>query len=199
MSDPDSPAPSSGDPSSGAGSPRKRPSSGDEAARVLKEVMKDQAERRARQEEATRRKEKNRLLPLPVVALAWAAAALAAWVWTPAFLLPDPLPEPTPAQVETGLRMEMLSVVTRIERYRDETGRVPQTLDRILEEPPADVGFVTFSSDSYQLTGSRGGTQIVYESGDPIEELVGDATERIRNGVGEETGSGGETGAGERR
>lgn len=174
------------DPSSGPESPGRGQPSGDETARALREVMKDQAERKARQEEATRQRRKNRLLPLPLVALFWTATCVIAWLWTPGFLRPEPLPEPTVAEVRTGLRVEMLSAMTRIERYREETGRLPESLDQVMEEPPANVLFVTFSSGIYRLRGRRAGTEIIYQSGDPLEELLGDAVQRIRGGGGRE-------------
>ena len=160
--------------------PKARPSSGEEAARAVQEVLRDQAERKARQKEGSKRPEKKRLLPLPVVALMWGAACLVVWAATPEFLLPEPLPEPTPVEVETGLRMEMLSLIQEIEGYREQTGRVPMTLERVMDEPPPGVRYTALAGDAYRLTGQRGGSEIVYQSGDPVEELVGDVRRRIQ-------------------
>lgn len=165
--------------------PSERPtvSSGDEAAQVVREVLEDQAERKARQREAGKRKPKKRLLPLPLVALFWGAACLVVWVGTPEFLLPEPLPEPSPARIEAGLRMEMLTLVSEINQFRTETGRVPESLDRVTEEPPPYLRYAPLPPDSYRLTGSRGGAEIVYQSGTPIEEFRGNAREIIQGQV----------------
>ncbi len=162
-----------------------RVSSGDEAAKAVREVLEDQAERKARQKKATRRKPKKRLLPLPLVALFWGAACLVVWVGTPEFLLPEPLPEPSPARIEAGLRMEMLTLVTDIDRYRTETGRVPETLERVSENPPPYIRYTPLPPESFQLTGVRGDAEIVYQSGSPVEELRGNAREIIQGQTGD--------------
>lgn len=177
MSDSDS-QPSSRPDKSGKG----RPSSSDEAARVIQDVMQDQAERKARKEEATKRKKKKRFLPLPVVALLWGVACLVVWAATPQFLLPEPLPEPSSAEVETGLRMEMLSMVEEIDSYREQTGRVPETLERVVDRPPSTVRYTRLSAEAYRLTGQRGETEIIYQSGDPVDDLVGDVRRQIQGG-----------------
>lgn len=166
---------------------KKRPvSSGDEAAEAVRQVLQDQAERKARQKEASGRKEKKRLLPLPLVALFWGAACLVVWVGTPAFLLPEPLPEPSPARMEAGLRMEMLTLVSEINQYRDEIGRVPESLERVAESPPPYIRYSPLPPDTYQLTGVRGEAEIVYQSGSPVEELRGNAREIIQGRIGED-------------
>lgn len=176
MSDSDSqpsPRPESG---------KDRTSSDDEAVRAIRDVLRDQAEREARKKKAAKRKEKKRLLPLPVVALLWGVACLVVWAATPEFLLPEPLPEPTPAEVETGLRMEMISMVAEVESYREQTGRVPEALERVVERPPVGVRYTRLSSESYRMTGERGDTEIIYQSGDPVDDLVGDVRRQIRGG-----------------
>lgn len=160
--------------------PKARPSSGEEAARVVQEVLRDQVERKARQKESSKRPQKKRLLPLPVVALMWGVACLVVWAATPEFLLPEPLPEPTPAEVETGLRMEMLSLIQGIESYREQTGRVPATIGRVVDEPPSGIRYTALAGDGYRVTGQRGGSEIVYQFGDPVQELVGDVRQRIQ-------------------
>jgi len=161
------------------GSGRRSTSSGDEAARAVQDVLRDQAERKERQRESEKEKKK-RLLPLPVVALLWAMACLFVWAATPQFLLPEPLPEPTTTQVQAGLRMDMISVVSSVESFRGQTGRIPDALDPIMENPPTDVRYTRLAPDSYRITGERGGATITYQSGEPMKDLVGDVRQRIR-------------------
>lgn len=181
MSDSDSKPSRGSDPEDGRASP------GEDAARAVQEVLRDQAERKARQQVGSKRPKKKRLLPLPVVALLWGVACLFVWAATPEFLLPEPLPEPTPAEVETGLRMEMLTLVSEIDAYREQTGRVPRTLDRVVDSPPASVRYTALSDEAYRLTGQRGDAEIVYQSGDPVDELVGDVRRRIQGQGGPES------------
>lgn len=167
-------------------SPEKGPvSSGDEAARAVREVLEDQADRKARQEQASRRKKKKRLLPLPLVATLWGVACLVVWVATPEFLLPEPLPEPSPARVEAGLRMEMLALVQEINEFRDETGTVPESLDLVSEAPAPYLRYTPLPPESYRLTGAREGAEIVYQSGTPVEEFRGNAREIIQSPMGD--------------
>lgn len=161
-------------------------SSGDEAARAVREVLEDQAERKARQKQASRLKKK-RLLPLPLVATLWGVACLVVWVATPEFLLPESLPEPSPARIEAGLRMEMLSLVEEINEFRDETGTVPENLELVSEDPSPFLRYTPLPPESYRLTGTRGETEIVYQSGTPVEEFRGDARDIIQSPVGAES------------
>lgn len=157
-------------------------SSGDETARAVRDVLEDQADRKARQKDASRRKKK-RLLPLPLVATFWGVACLVVWVATPEFLLPEPLPEPSPARIEAGLRMEMLGLVQEINEFRDETGTVPESLELISEDRSPYLRYTPLPPTSYRLTGARAETEIVYQSGTPVEEFRGNAREVIESRV----------------
>lgn len=109
------------------------------------------------------------------------------WAATPEFLLPEPLPEPAAAELEAGLRIEMLLLVAEINEYREDTGRVPETLERVVEDPPVDVRYAPFPPSSYRLVGERGGAQIAYQSGEPVETLRGNARELIQGMAGGES------------
>lgn len=154
------------------------PSTGEETREILSEVLRDQAERQARQQKAGKRR--RRRLPLPILTVVLAVASLYVWVAAPSWLLPEPLPEPTAASLQDGLRMEMYGLVVQIERFRRENGRLPATLQEAAEEASPDVSYVPFPPSSYRLEGARAGTEIVYSSGEPARTLLGDAPERIR-------------------
>lgn len=167
----------------GPGGDRPDRAPGEEAREIVSQVLKDQAERQARQREAAKKKPKRRL-PLPIVALGLAVASLYVWVAAPSWLLPDPLPQPTAMQLQDGLRMQMYGLVVQIERYRRENGRLPDTLAEAAEDPPPDVSYAPFPPSSYRLSGQRAGTEIVYSSGEPARTLLGDAPSRLRAGAG---------------
>lgn len=159
------------------------PATGEETREIVSEVLREQAERQARQRDAGQRK-KNRRLPLPILAVILAAASLYVWVAAPSWLLPEPLPEPTAVNLQDGLRMEMYGLVVQIERYRQENGRIPASLEQAAEEGSPDVTYVPFPPESYRLEGRRAGTEIVYSSGEPARTLLGNAPERIRGVAG---------------
>lgn len=168
----------------GRGATEDRPprATGEETREIVSQVLKDQAERQARQREAAQRKPKRRL-PLPVVAVGLALASLYVWVAAPSWLLPEPLPQPTAMQLEDGLRMEMYGLVVQIERFRSENGRLPQSLGEAAEELSPDVSYAPFPPSSYRLRGERAGTEIVYSSGEPARTLLGEAPARLQAGA----------------
>lgn len=179
MSEGEPPASNGGGGGSGGGSGA---ASSEEAERVIREVLQDQARRKQRREEVSRTNDGTRLLPLPLVALLWGVVCLTVWVATPSFLLPEPIPRPEPAEAEAGLRMQMLSVVGDIDRYEEEAGRVPQRLEEVTAEPPRGLEYLRLSPSTYRLVGVRGEIEIVYQSGTPTEEFLGDARRRIERG-----------------
>ena len=64
---------------------------GEATARVVREVLEDQAEREARRKTATEKRKRKRLLPLPLVALLW--AVLSAGTGTMGPVIATPLEE----------------------------------------------------------------------------------------------------------
>lgn len=144
----------------------------------MRKVLEDQAERKERREAASAG-QGTKLLPLPVVALLWGLACLVVWAATPSFLLPEPVPSPDPDRAEAGLRMQMLALVSEVEDYRDAVGRVPRVLSEVPAEAPGGVEYVRLSPSTYRLVGERGDVEIVFQSGTPAGEFMGDARDRI--------------------
>jgi len=181
---PSSESPPPDDRRRGSGADEPSPASGEEVRDIVSEVLKDQAERRARQREAGKRQEKKRV-PLPVVATLLAIASLYVWAATPSWIVPEPLPAPTAMHLQAGRRMEMYGLVVQSQRFRDEEGRLPRTLSEAVQDPPTDVTYTAFGTDEgYRIEGTRAGTQIVYTSGDPVQALLDDAPDLIRRGLG---------------
>lgn len=158
-------------------------SSGETARSAVEAILEKDRERR----EDEQRSKTDRTGPRPgrllvVVGL----AALALWVWLspPSFVQPPPLQEPTPVEVDTGLRMDMYVAALSVERYRDETGQLPATLDDALEDSAdgEDLVYERLGGGTFRLTGVRGSAQASWTSTDPVSELVGGARNRVGGG-----------------
>lgn len=154
---------------------------GEEAAEILAEVMRDQKERRTRQEAAGRRPGGRSQGPIYVLAAVLAVLTLFVWTSPPSFARPSPLPEPSAEKLEAGLRMEMFGAVVQIERYREETGEIPRSLDEVMEDPSPDIRYTPLPP-SYYLTGHRSGQEVVYRSDDPVQTLMAEARRQVEAG-----------------
>lgn len=152
-------------------------SKGQETRSALEAVLADQAERRLREEQGQARAgaRRGRWVSLSAVVLAGATA----WIVLarPSFLTPSPLPAPSPALLDAGLRMDMYVAAAGIEEYHRATGRLPARLEDALEHPADGEGlsYRILSSDEYELVGVRGNRRIVHRSTDGLSGLIADA------------------------
>lgn len=167
------------------GSPGRPPEKGrgEEARDLVEEVLKDQAHRRERQEaHSSPPKEHSGILALVPVVLA--AAAVVVWLRPPELIQPPRLPQPDPVELEAGLRMDVYVAVLRIEDFEEETGRLPQTLMEATGDtiPQEDLAYARTGPEGYRVTGVRGGTVVVYESGQPVAEIVQGARSVVEGG-----------------
>jgi hypothetical protein len=92
----------------------------------------------------------------------------------PEWLFPKPLPAETHAERDATLRMAMATTAQRIERYRQQHGRLPATLaqagstvEMIRYEPNGDAQYV--------LRGENGPVTLTYNSSEPISSFVGNS------------------------
>ena len=153
---------------------------GEEAARILSEVIQDQREKKRRQEEARKRKPGGDGRK-KIVAAGMAVIFVILLVARPDFLRPEPLPEPSRDLVEAGLRMDMYRAAVQIQRFREEVGSLPPTLTAAIEDEETDLRYTRLSA-GYYLVGTRSGVELVYRSGESMDSLLGDAREVIRRG-----------------
>lgn len=164
------------------------PPSGDDVTRILLDFRDDQVERKKRRDSASRPKEdrRNRVL-VPVLLV---LAVLTAWVWLapPAFLLPEPLPEPSEAEVLAGLRLDVYGASVQLLRHREQNGGFPASLADVATDVPAreDLQYERLSDDRFVLTASRGGASVTYDSSEPLGALL----EPVRREVGENESDG---------
>lgn len=107
---------------------------------------------------------------------ALAVAFLGVLLLRPAWLFPTPEPE-TPALKEASLRVRMYVEISRIEKFRADSGHPPASL----REAGADTtGLVyTVAEDGYTLTGSNAGQTLTFRSGGDPRQFLGESYRQI--------------------
>lgn len=147
---------------------------------TLLEVLEQQsAQARADREREARERERRRRRRVP----SWLLVALlvgTAWVWLfpPSFLRVEaPTPQPV-AEEEAALRFAIYVQAQRIELYRREAGRLPETLEEA--GPPLEgMSYLRLSRDLYQLTGSTARVTLTYRSDLPLDAFVGSGADVV--------------------
>ncbi len=153
-------------------SSRPRKKTGNETADLVAQVLEEQQRREAAQSKAPPSRSRTRVaaISLPVLA----SFSFYLWFATPAWVtptVPDPVP---PAQAQAGLRVAMYFQIQRIEAFRQQNGRLPDTLEET-GNAPAEMTYERLDARTYRLSGSSRGTSLTYESTQPPREFVGDA------------------------
>jgi len=78
------------------------------------------------------------------------------------------------ADLEAGIRMEMIVLRARVIGYRLEHGRLPTSLEEA-DERSSYVEYTRLGDDVFELSGKNGDFALTYNSTQPAEELLGDA------------------------
>jgi hypothetical protein len=140
---------------------------------AFQDVVRSEQEKQSQRpsSEPTTARRATRLMLLLV-----AAGLLGILVSEPKWLFPRP-PEEPPALREASLRVRMFVEIDRVERFRADSGRLPQTL----VETGADTsGLVYVPTDGgYTLTGTNRGLSLTYQSGTPPRDFLGDSYRMI--------------------
>ena len=103
------------------------------------------------------------------------------WVGSPSWLLPTP-PDPiSPALGEAGLRMEVFHQALLVEEFRDQEGRLPNSLSEA-GDPFSEVEYFRENGQSYRLAFAGAEGRVEYTSTDSLELFLGDAPQIIREG-----------------
>lgn len=143
----------------------------------MEDVLKDQAERAQRRDRATPAPPRDR------TAQQWAASlvlvGMAVWIYVapPSVVRPPPPPVVSAPLQDAELRLTIYQVVLRLQAFQEEAGAFPERLDQVLEAPEDREGmeYARLAPDRFRLTGVRGEAVILFETGDSLDDLLGNA------------------------
>ena len=105
-----------------------------------------------------------------LVALAGSAYLMStrpAWLFTP-----PPPAEAAPVR-EASLRLAIYAAARRVQQYRDRTGRLPDRFEQTGE--PAGGVIYRRTTSGYELQAGPPDLTLVYRSGDPLADFVGNS------------------------
>ena len=163
--------------------PELRKATGAETADLVSEVLKDAKHReeiRSRKAPMGRNRQRVAAVSLPLAG----AFSFYLWFGQPAWVTPT-LPDPvTPEAADAGLRVAMYFQVRRIEEFRTQSGRLPETLQEMGGTPPSEMTYQLVDARTYQLVGQSRGVTLTFNSEEAIQEFVGDAMSRLGIGQG---------------
>ena len=173
--DADKPRPRSRDP---------RKPTGSETADLVSEILDDAARREeARTKKAEpvgRHRQKVAAVSLPLVG----AFSFYLWFGNPAWVTPT-MPDPVTTELaEAGLRVAMFFEAQKIENFRRETGRLPDTLEELGGTAPSEMRYQRVDARIYQLVRQSRGVTLTFNSDQAIQQFMGDAMDRLGIGRG---------------
>lgn len=149
---------------------------GQEAADTVAAVLKHAQERdKAAKAKTVPKKQPKWMLPLGINLAVFAVYLLIA---PPSWVTVSPLEGQAPEDAIESMRLAMYLQSQRIEQYRIDNGVYPDSLDQLQSSVVRGVEYIR-AGNSYQMIGTVGGEQIVYDSSQSASEFVGGATQRL--------------------
>jgi hypothetical protein len=142
-------------------------------------VLKTQAEVRQAERTAADARRRSRgfsRLLMVVCATIIVFASVYLYVERPEWVFPAPPPE-SPAMREASLRISMANAAQHIERYRQQTGQLPMTL----QQAGAHGAGIRYerTTAGYRLLGEGDGVRVALNSGEPLSRFIGRSFEVI--------------------
>jgi hypothetical protein len=142
------------------------------------DVMRKQAEERkaAQAADAARRRRPHMRVSPVIVAGVAVLVSIGAYVAIerPDWLFPTPLAAESRDEQEASLRMGIATTAQRIERFRQQSSRLPATLAEAGSRVE-DVTYERTSEDAYLLRGKNGPVELSYRSSEPLSTFVGNS------------------------
>ena len=143
---------------------------------VLKTQAEEREAERASTEARRRRRGASRLLT-GVCATILVFTSVYLYVERPEWIFPAPPEAESVAVREASLRVGLANAAQHIERYRQQTGQLPTSLQQAGAHG-AGIGFERTTS-GYRLLGEGDGVRVSYTSGEPLSRFVGNSFEVI--------------------
>ena len=159
-----------------------RKATGAEAADLVSDVLQDaarRAEARTRKPEPVgRNRQRVAAVSLPLAG----AFSFYLWFGGPAWVTPT-MPDPISAEAaEAGLRVAMFFEARKIEDFRLESGRLPDSMEE-MGSAPEEMTYSVVDARTYQLVGESRGVTLTFNSDQSITQFVGDALDRLGIGL----------------
>jgi hypothetical protein len=152
-----------------------------ERARALAEVMKREAEK-AQSEKGGGGADGGfigKYVSLGIATLAFFYIFFA----SPPWLDPQPIEPPSAEAEGAALRFTMYIQAQKIEMYRQENGRLPETLEEAGPTKPG-ISYVRRGTEGYELIGESDQAIIQYSSNQSLQEFLGDAEDFVLDNQG---------------
>ena len=156
---------------------------GAESADLVAEVLKDAAAR----DQARERREAPKVgrTRQRVVAVSLPLAdtfSFYLWFGNPSWVTPT-MPDPVTAETaEAGLRVAMFFEAQKIENFRHQAGRLPDSFEEV-GAPPGEMAYQRLDAQTYQLVGRGRGVTLTFNSDQAIQQFVGNAMDQL--GIGQ--------------
>jgi hypothetical protein len=151
-----------------------------EHARIVAEVLEDQARRKAVREalDTLPGDDSDRSFFVQVGLLVTGTFFFYLLFFSPTWIAPT-APDPiTAEQTEDGLRFAIAFTASRIESFRTEQGRLPQSIDEVGGARDG-VEYQRLDQDTFVVRATTGATTLHYVSTVPLADFVGDAMDRV--------------------
>ncbi len=97
------------------------------------------------------------------------------------WIQPEPPPPPTVQLEEAGLRLNLYLQAMRIEGFRVDEGRLPESLVEV-GDPIDNIDYQRIDEQTYHLSGTSDNMVLGFTSTEPLETLLSDAMVVIRRG-----------------
>ncbi len=151
---------------------------GAETADLVSEVLQDakrREEARTRKAPIGRNRQRVAAVSLPLAG----AFSFYLWFGNPAWVTPT-MPDPiTTEKAEAGLRVAMFFEAQKIESFRSQSGRLPDTLSELGGTAPPEMTYQRLDARTYSLVGQSRGVTLTFNSDQAIQQFVGDAMNRL--------------------
>lgn len=164
-----------------AGQVRPDVPSGSEHAKVLQEVLEDQARRRSAQTVGVEESRRSAETPFFVQVSLLVTGTLFFYLlfFSPAWISAPTAPAPVSQEkVEESLRVAIYMTAKQVQAFQDQTGRLPDDL-REVGEAREGLEYHRVDARTYRLVASRGEQTVLYDSTQSLEDFVGAAVERF--------------------
>lgn len=143
---------------------------------VLKTQAEEREAERAASEARRRRRVASRLL-MVVCSTVIVFTSVYLYVERPDWVFPRPPAPESVALREASLRVSVANAVQHIERFKQQTGELPASL----QQAGAHAAGITYerTSAGYRLRGDGDGVRVTFDSGEPLARLIGNSFEVI--------------------